>query len=349
LISRVANYSAVSSLFETSKGYYNWGKENSKVVAFAEASFEGGLQWLTPKFETVLDSATYKNYAQPLLSKADGLSLAALDTVENKAQKFKTDYDTTKEALEERVTKVKNATYSALEVAQKYVAPVDEYLKESVVARPFTFALGVTEKVADRLLPAEDEGEDEERSLSGPISRTTHLSQRAFSQLQNLTFRAPEHPMQYTVDLIKYAAHTLDEGVAAAVVNGTNLVREGPKEVRAKVTGATQSAVTALRSAVDSLSAQLPTKIKQLKESAAEGKADSVALFSNVAQSGSRILHEVSSSLQTYAAKGETVPGHLLASAAGSLHKVLSSLLSLAPRVETKDQPDAPADISGSN
>lgn len=348
LVSRVASYSAVSTLFETGKDYYYWGKENSKVVAFAESSLEGGLSWLKPKFETALQSQTYKSL-QPLLSKADNLGVAALDTVETRAQSIKTNYD----VLGERVSKVKTATYDAIENAQKkYVAPVDEYLNTSLVARPYTIALGVTEKVVDRFLPPSDQLDEDEKS--GPIARTTLLSKRvqqqAFAKLHNLSFRPPEKLRsmeQHTVDLIKYAAQTLD----GAVAGGAHLVSEGPKEVRAKVASATHSAVTALNSAVDVLVSHLPPKFKELKDSAAEAKVEPGALFSTVAQSGSKLLNDVSATLQSYASKGEAAPAQLIANTLGSVRKVLGSLLSFAPQAEKKEpaSSDGPADIVGSN
>jgi chaperonin cofactor prefoldin len=93
----VSQYPAVSSLIETSKEYYQWGKEKSTVVAFAENKLETGLNYLAPKVEGVLESETYKNYAKPLLVKADGLANTALDSVENNAARIKANLESTKD------------------------------------------------------------------------------------------------------------------------------------------------------------------------------------------------------------------------------------------------------------
>jgi hypothetical protein len=57
LPSRLASYPAVASALETAKEYYNWGKEVSPVVAYAESTLEGGVQWLAPKVEPLLETA----------------------------------------------------------------------------------------------------------------------------------------------------------------------------------------------------------------------------------------------------------------------------------------------------
>jgi len=353
LFSRVANYSLVSSVLEKSKDYYTWGKESSKVFAFAESSLEGGFQWLNSSVNPLWETTTYKTYAKPLLVKADSFGNSALDTVETNAKKLKTNYDNTKQVVEDRVSSVKTATYGALEQAQqKLVKPVDNYLKDSLVAKPYSFALDVTEKVVDRILPAEEAKKVE---VSGPISRTTHLSfrvqQQAFSKLQNLTLRTPErlHALEYyTVDLIKYAAHTLDNGVYSlgqsvgkGVTTGTTLVKEAPKEVKEKVQKVTHDTIAALNAAIDVISTKLPTpvssRLKQLTEAAKQEGKHELNVFTSVAQSSSKLLHDIGDTFLSYAHKGEAVPQQLLSSALSSLHKVLDSLLLLKKSVTEKE------------
>jgi len=356
LFSRVANYSLISSVLEKSKDYYTWGKESSKVVAFAESSLEGGFQWLNTSVNPLWETNTYKTYAKPLLVKADSFGNTALDTVETNAKKLKTNYDTTKHAVEEKVTSVKTATYGAFEQAQqKLVNPVDNFLKDSLVAKPYSYALDVTEKVVDKILPAE---EPNKQQVVGPISRTTHLSfrvqQQAFAKLQNLTLRTPErlHALEYTVDLIKYAAHTLDNGVYSlgqsvgkGVTNGTALVKEAPKEVKEKVQKVTQETITAVNSAIETLSTKLPppvsAKFKQLTEAAKREGAHELEIFTSVAQSSSKLLHEIGDKALVYARKGEALPQQLLSSTLANLNKVLDSLRSLKKNVVEKEHKES--------
>jgi len=247
--------------------------------------------------------------------------------------------DSTKHLVEERVNTVKTSTYEAFETSyNKLVSPVDNYLKDSPVAKPYTLALDVAEK----FFPVE------QKESTGPISRTTTLAVAVptitLARLQ--AFSTSERPksVDYTVDLLKHAAQALDNGVFSlgqtvgkGVANGTTLVKEAPKEVREKVHKATVEALAALSTAIEAINSKLPvpvsTKLKQLTEAAKqEGKAE-LQLFTSVAQSSSKRIQEVSNSLLAYVQKGEAVPQHLLASGLNNLYKVYESLVSL---VETK-------------
>jgi hypothetical protein len=286
-----------------------------------------------------LENVSYKTYAEPLLLRIDYLGTSALDTVETSATKIKTSLDSTQHLVEERVNTVKTSAYGAFETSyNKLVNPVDNYLKDSPVSKPYTYVLDVAEKY----FPAE------QKEINGPISRTTTLAVTVptltLARLQALSKTERPKSVDYTVDLLKHAAQALDNGVytlgqqvGKGVASGTTLVKEAPKEVREKVTKATTDALAALSTAIEAINAKLPapvsTKLKQLTEAAKqEGKAE-LQLFTSVAQSSSKLIQDVSNSLIAYVQKGEAVPQHLLTSGLASLHKVYESLVSF---VETK-------------
>jgi len=333
VVNRVTNYPAVSNAIETAKEYYKWGKETSPIVASVQSTIEGGIQYILPTVQPIFENAMVT--AKPILISADNLGSSALDKAEENAQKFKENFETTR-----------------VVVAQK-VATVDEYLKDSLVALPLNIALEVTEKAVDKYLPNEDVKKGE---IRGPISKTTYISKRiqheAFAKLQNLSLRGPDklNAMEYTVDLIKYAAGALDSGVNTfnqtvqkGVQTGSTLIKEAPKEVKEKIQMATQDALAAIHTAVEVISKQIPTdvttKFNQLKDAAFNYKeGDQLSLFANVAQSSSKLLHEATDTISGYLARKETIPAQILSSTYTNLNKVLDNLISLVTPAQTESK-----------
>jgi len=74
LISRFVKSPTICNMLDTGLEYYNWGKESSSIVAFAESTLEGSLHWLFPKVEPLLITA------KPLLVKADHLACSVVDS-----------------------------------------------------------------------------------------------------------------------------------------------------------------------------------------------------------------------------------------------------------------------------
>jgi len=313
LPSKIASYGLISSAIFTAKEYYNWGKEASPVVAFAEAKVESGISWLVPMVEPYLETA------KPYLQQVDSMGTVALNRVE------------------ENIIATKDAF-------GKKVNNVDVYLRDSLVATPLNVALNVTEKVVNHYIPPEG---DNKEIILGPISKTTYLSKRiqhqAFLKLHNLSLRAPDklNGMEYTVDLIKYAQEVLDNGISAiskGVQNGTTIIKETPKEMKEKVQTISHDALAAIHTAMEVISKQIPnditTKFNHLKDVAIS--TDPHHLFSSVAQSSSKMLQDARNNMAQYIAKGENIPQQILSSTYNNLHRIVESLFSF---IETKPTP----------
>jgi len=348
LVSRVSSYFVVSKVIETSMECYNWGKKSSKVVAFAETSLEGGIQWLKPKVEPLLDSPTYRTYAEPLLMKADSLGCAALDSVENRAFKLKSNYQSTKNALENGVHTAKNVTYDAFEKAQeKIVVPMDDYLKESVVATPINMALNVTESMVNRILPedsivADKQEEEEDIKTIGPIRRTSRLSKKAFAKLHHLSLRAPERlmSMKFTVDLIKYSAESFDQHFSSVARSAmkkaattTEFIKKAPKKIKEKVH---HDATAVMNVVVSVVSNRVPlsvsTRVQQLKE-ASIARARSL-----LAQPSAKVLRHWSSVIAEYVNQKHTLARGLLSNFFSLVDKLVS-FVEHPKKERDRDQP----------
>jgi len=348
LVSRVSSYFVVSKVIETSMECYNWGKKTSKVVAFAETSLEGGIQWLKPKVEPLLDSPTYKTYAEPLLMKADSLGCAALDSVENRAFKLKSNYHSTKNALENGVHTAKSVTYDAIEKAQeKIVVPMDDYLKESVVATPINMALNVTESMVNRILPedsivADKQEEEEDIKTIGPIRRTSRLSKKAFAKLHHLSLRAPERlmSMKFTVDLIKYSAESFDQHFSSVARSAmkkaattTEFIKKAPKKIKEKVH---HDATAVMNVVVSVVSNRVPlsvsTRVQQLKE-ASIARARSL-----LAQPSAKVLRHWSSVIAEYVNQKHTLARGLLSNFFSLVDKLVS-FVEHPKKERDRDQP----------
>eukprot|EP01118_Nematostelium_gracile_P010904 TRINITY_DN3825_c0_g1_i1.p1 TRINITY_DN3825_c0_g1~~TRINITY_DN3825_c0_g1_i1.p1 ORF type:complete len:341 (+),score=123.11 TRINITY_DN3825_c0_g1_i1:130-1023(+) len=107
LASRVANYPYISQLISTGMDYYNWGKDYSPLVAFAEMKIEEGINYLQPKVEQALESATYKDTVRPVLLKADAIANSVLDVAEPKIVDLVSTLEEKKASYMESVEKLK--------------------------------------------------------------------------------------------------------------------------------------------------------------------------------------------------------------------------------------------------
>jgi len=353
VIARVKSYPTLTNFFETAKDYYFKTKEVSAVAHVVgdklEASFQGGLQWVIPKVEPVLQTDAYKRYAKPVLTTLDDQADKGLVVLESKVEKLKE----VKGNLDERFESFKNSAYNLVEVT-------DGYLKESVVNKPIGVVLDATEKVVDTILP-EDEpqvkrqpaDEKDVKVQQGPVLRATSLSKKikrqAFSKLSHLVLRPEEERkrLAYTVDLIQYAAVTLDHGVVAlggtlvdGVHGGAKYAYETPiklsKEVKEKLSVVSQEAVNALNTAVQNISAHIPEPIttrvhniqQALTDTAHHLQESESARFHHLAQKSSEVLRELSTTLGGYVSRGEEIPAKFLHTVAANITNVVESLKS---------------------
>lgn len=344
-VARVANYPTVSNLVETAKGYYNAAKEASPTANYVgeklEAGVQGSYNWIAPKVEPVLQNETVQKYAKTV----DETLNKGLDTLESRVEQLKE----VKTNLGEKVESIKATTYTVIEGA-------DSYLKDSVVGKPITAALNATEKY----LPGEEPQQgDEKPSEQGPILQAARISwkiqQQALAKLKDLSLRSPDKisAMQYTVDLIHYAATSLDNGVHAVggklqkgvenVTEGAKYIYEAPKQISKeaseKLVKTAHEAADALNAAITTLSQHVPKPVservnqtldvlKHTKETI-QLKAEGVdlTLFYNIANKGSETLHNVTQTLSEYVAKGEEVPAQVLNAATTSIYDTLDSLV----------------------
>jgi len=273
------------------------------------------------------------------------LGCSVLDRVEGGAQRVKNTYDATTTSIGNKVNAVKDVTYGAID---KVVTPVDQYLRDSMIATPITMPLNLTEKVVDKLLPTQQE--DPNKLARGPITKTAYLSRRipqqVFAKLHDIGSHPPhQDPLAQTVDLLNFASNTLDTAVTAVdrtvtkgvqtVQTGTAIVMKVPKKAKEITTNATYDALAAIHSVVETISKQIPseisTKFNQLTEAAFwKGKeGEEVRIFSSVAQSSSLVLRDVSNSIGGYVKRGEKIPEKILHSTYEALQKVTDSLMSL--------------------
>lgn len=268
---------------DAGKEYYDWGKESSPTLART-------IEWLSPKVEPILESA------KPLLLFADSLGCNALDWVESIQSKYET--------LEYKTRHTSRAS-------------VDEFLNDRLLIRPINFALDMTEKVADCYLL--DEDSHMEKYFHGPISKSFYLWRR-------IARRAPQKfsgniaGISYVVDLIKYAAEILDDGVG--IFNQP--VHETPKDIKWKVQVLTLEAVRAICTALDLISLHIPNGF-----SGKVPNSTDVGLFSSVAAASAKILHEMSGNMGDFVERGEDIPKPILHFTIESLQHVISDLFAL--------------------
>jgi len=331
--------------------------------------------------EPVIQNEHLKKYSEPLLTTVDGFGCRQLDRIENASTKIADSYCSSKQMIEQKVATVTQdikATASTLgEMAQtKLVPPVDDYLKTSVLSYPINTVLNVTEKVCDTILPAKPQEEEEMKPAEGgPVLRagrmTKKYQKRAMTKLQNLSLRTPDQisAMKFTVDLIQYAATQIDTSAKAAqqlvdesVHKGVEMTANLPKIVmeknqqqitkfKAEALTLTNDALSALHSAIDTLSKHVPPSVaavplsvyEVLKErthniaSRLETLKD-VANFSAVAKKSAEMLREASVLIQAAADKAEAVlPPQVItifSSVLDMLNSVLPKPLMLKPKEE---------------
>jgi rubrerythrin len=268
LASRVANYPYISQLIATGLDYYNRGKDYSPLVAFAELKIEEGIQYIQPKVEQALDSATYKETVRPVLLKADNLANTMLDVAEPKIVDLIASLEEKKTAYKESVDKLKG-------------------------------------EMADKT------------------------------------------PQEQTILLVRKAQGSLETSLATlntAVSGSIDRVKDAPKDVRDKVNAATQDAIAALYKAIEVISKSLPSdfnaKIEKVKEELVKKEAElqDYALFKVVATNSTKLLNDISSTLNTYMAKGETIPAQIATTTYSGLHKVLENLISLLEHYKPEEK-----------
>lgn len=359
LINRVISYPAVTTLLESAKGYYSSAKGSSDLVKKScetfESTLEGSLHWIQPRVEPVLES----NLAKPLLSTVDDFGCRQLDRIENISKV----YQNSRQLIEARVTDIKTSTIAYAEAGKqtletKVVPNVDSYLKDSLIAGPLNLAITVTERVADRILPQEQQEEKSKNenqdqsagneqnqqvalSTSGPIYRAGKLSKRISNQtltkLRNLSLRTPDRvqAMTYCVDLIQYAADHLDAGVKST---NAKLMEVGKKvhisEVTEKLQQTSSDAFKALSTAVEVLASHVPGPVNDLRAKTLENlrvrvqelkSRKEVTAFVQVAQNGVAKLKEANGSLTHYIESNGQLPLQLT-KVTGLVNNVLDSL-----------------------
>jgi len=234
--------------------------------------------------------------------------------------------------------------------------PFDDYLKDSFIGKPLNLALDVTEKVWDHYLPEVSEKQNKAGEGSkenhvqnhyeqyGPVTRATRLSKRArrqaLTKFHDLSLRPTENlkAMNYAVDLLQYATQTLDQGVAAVKqtfhkgVKTGNFIIYDNTTVQEKINLVKQETLASLHAAVDVFAKQIPTPIISkihlalYSKDANQPNGDEVFIFTSVAQKSSKLLHELSSTVTQYAAKGEQIPKQLVQNTLVNLQKVLDNL-----------------------
>jgi len=353
LLQKITNYEIISNILQTSKGYYNWGKERSTLVAFAESKLENGIHWIAPNIKPILESSTYNSFAKPLLTNLDHVGVSALNSVENGVETLKNNYNNSKEKISQKVGDVRDSTLGVVQnVQNSIILPVDSYLGQSLLTRPYTLALDVAEKVLDTFLPVEKENEsdedeiiEEEEVVVGPIVRTARLTVRAQQQtlakISGLTsIRNSVYPLQYTLDLVQFAANSLDRGVNSVketVNKGMETVSNETPKVKDKINNVTIETVTYINNAVNILIKQIPAPISTRVYSATHPNGEiNVNLFATVASGSSKILHEVSETLSGYISKGEKIPGQILHATVSKLNNAMENLF---PFVKKNDEP----------
>lgn len=174
-----------------------------------ESNLESTLKWIAPRVEPVLQNEMVKKNITAL----DDFTCKQMVYIEKKVE----DTKQTIQSLKEKATTVVGTSVQTIEAS---IVPVDQYLKDSMLAKPVNVALDVTESVVERILPPSEEKKSD--TPAGPIIRSANISKRlqkeAYSKLKNIQLRSSDSlkSMHYVVDLIQYAAENLDSGVKKA-------------------------------------------------------------------------------------------------------------------------------------
>jgi len=145
-------------------------------------------------------------------------------------------------------------------------------------------------------------------------------------------------PQEQTLVLVKMAQTSLETSLTSlnsAVSGSIDKVKDAPKEVRDKINATTKDAIAALYKAIENISKSLPSdfnaKIEKVKEEIVkkESELQDYTLFKVVASNSSKLLHDMSDTLNTYLAKGEKIPTQIATTTYSGLHKVLENLINL--------------------
>jgi len=258
-----------------------------------------------------------------------------------------------KQMIETKVGGLKTKTYEVAEAGMhkigETIVPIDQYLAGSLLAAPLNIAVGVAEKVVDRILPeeaAKEQGQPGEQQLAiqpvaGPIIKATRISQRlqkeAFSKMNNLRLRSPEtiNAMK-VVDLLNYAAENLDNAVKSTKTHGSNKINE----VRTKVRQTTSDVVGTLNSVADMMSKQLSGPYETMRDKTKqwvhlENEQD-IHTFTDIAQKSAARLREAGTNMLQSVSAEETLPGHWIHNIRNTVNGVLENLSVLF--VKHKDQ-----------
>jgi len=333
LISRVSEYTPVSLLIN----YYYMGRSASPVIAFAESTLEEGYRRIA---EPIL------NYTKPILTTVDSFGCKALDKVEEGSTLIKNKYENTAEIIGTQVNLIKETTFDAMQTMnQKIVTPVDIYLRDSTLAKPFILSLNMTEKVVDKILPEEEE--DPLKESRGPITKSAYLTWRipheVLARLHYIGHNPPSHPdpMVQTIQLIDFASNSLDNAVQTIdkiVTKGVNTMKKGtdmvmnvPRKATKMSINASYEALAAIHGAIHTISNQIPEEItfgfNQLTETAFTSRGEELPIFPSVASSSSKVLREMSATIGGYISRGEKIPKQILTNVYSNLQNVRDSLL----------------------
>jgi len=351
---KLANYSTVSNMWESAKTYYTSAKDKNSIIKMGcetvENNLENTIKWITPRVEPVLQNETVKKN----ITAIDDFTCKQMVFIEKKVE----DTKQTIHSFKEKATVVVGNSVQTIESS---IVPVDQYLKDSVLAMPVNVALDVTEKVVERMLPTSPSEEKKSDVPAGPIIRSANISKKlqreAYSKLKNLQLRSSDSlkSMHYVVDLIQYASENLDSGVKKAnkvigesihkgveMSNATaNYIKEAPtvKKASAKITGLTKEAIDALHVALEALSKQTiattsvlaaTSIVEQTKLLSSNLEHINSQMFTSIASKSSEKLREVSSQISSYLSNNKgSVPVSVLNSAVASISGVLDSLSSL--------------------
>jgi len=397
IVERVQKYESVNNWFTSVKQLYNQTKNSSSLVKYGcetlESNVATGYQWVAPKVEPLTQSTLYKKTAEPLISTVDNLSCQSLDVLEKTYDTYQK--SSLKPVVEQKIELARSKTQEAVETAAKYaekgkemaiktVEPVDNYLQSSVLGVPLNKFLDTTEVICDHYFPEDPqasatpepvkEGKVEEEktpipvqagpvSKEGPLFRGGKLSKRVQKgltrKLTNLKLRSPEQlqAMKYTVDLIQYAASSLEKGAQTtnAFVSDTfhkgvefgstqiNTVKETSTKLvdntRTRVQVLTKDALDSVNKAIEILSNQIPTEELKKVNSVATAKdfvlhqaeAFNLQQFQNLVPTSLEKLNHMKDVIGSKIATNENFSGPFIQSVLHRLSAIRSSLSSLLP------------------
>jgi len=369
-VTRVVNYPMVSSAWTSATQYYSAAKEKSSLVKYGcelvESNIEKGMKLVV---EPVIQNEHVKRYSEPILTKVDEIGCKQLDKIENVSEKLVDTYSSSKQMIETKVTSITNDIKTTKHtIEDKVVPPVDNYLKHSVLSVPINATLNVTERVVDTILPADEKekivdlDQPEEKLEVGPVIRagrmTKKYQKRALDKLQNLSLRSPAQigSLKYTVDLIQYAATTLDSSAKLArdyveetTQTTTKRIKEktheGVEDVKKQIHVLSSDALNHLHSAVESLKTHVPEPVVAIPTATYFVIKDKIANltshlenlkdlahYSTVASQAATLLRESTNTINMVISKAEaTLPPQVVNTVTSTINTALD-LLHLHPK-----------------